>query len=66
MSNKPNKVVEILMKRDGMTRLDAEELFKEVRATVLSCLDEGDTEGAEDALECDLGLEPDFLDYFLW
>lgn len=54
------------MKRDGMTRADAEELFKEVRATVLSCLDEGDTDGAEDALEYDLGLEPDFLDYFLW
>lgn len=66
MSTKPNQVVQILMKRDGMTQEEAQELFEKVRATVLSCVDEGDYTGAEDAIMDDLGLEMDYIHDFLW
>ena len=52
-----NKVVEILMRRDGLTEDEAKEEIKE-------CLEEL-MNGNEYALEDILGLENDYLDYIL-
>jgi len=55
--SKPNRVVEILMNRDGMTREEAEERVQEVREMIVcsSVLE------AEDILIDELGLEMDYI-----
>lgn len=54
MAGKPiNKVVDILMKRDGVDRQEAEALVRECR----EALEEGDTE----AIAYYLGLEDDYI-----
>ena len=50
-----NKVVEILMNRDGMSEEEAKELVKECRQMIY----EG--ENPEDVLQYELGLEPDYI-----
>jgi hypothetical protein len=52
-----NKVVKILMERDGMEKQDAIEMVQETRDAILSC----DPFDADDVLRCELGLEPDYL-----
>jgi hypothetical protein len=55
--SKPNRVVEILMRRDGMTREEAEDRVQEVREMIVcsSVLE------AEDILIDELGLEMDYI-----
>ena len=50
-----NRVIKILMKRDGLTEEEAREMVEE-------CMEEL-YEGNEYALEDVLGLEPDYIDY---
>ena len=50
-----NKVVEILMKRDGMTEEEAKDLVKECREMIY------DGEDPTDVLEYEVGLEPDYI-----
>lgn len=57
-----NKVVEILMKRDGMTKAEAESLVEETREELLS----GDPWEAEDIIADYLGLESDYIMDILW
>jgi predicted RNase H-like HicB family nuclease len=55
--SKPNRVVEILMNRDGMTREEAEEKVQEVREMIV----EASVYEAEDILIDELGLEMDYI-----
>ena len=48
-----NKVVEILMERDGMTESEAKELVDECREALIS--------GEDDAIQAYLGLEDDYI-----
>lgn len=52
-----NRIVEILMDRDGMTKREAERLVKETRDEVLMC----SPSEAEDIMLDNLGLEPDYI-----
>lgn len=52
-----NKVVEILMKRDGMTKSEAEELVDKTREEILAA----DPFEAEDVMYDMLGLEMDYI-----
>ena len=52
-----NKVVEILMKRDGMTKSEAESLIEETREKLFL----GDPWEAENIIADYLGLEPDYI-----
>lgn len=52
-NSKPNKVVAILMERDGLTRGEAKRLIEECR----EALENGDTEAIKDYL----GLEDDYI-----
>lgn len=54
-----NRVVKILMRRDGISQEDAQQLVDETREEILS-VDMGITE-ADDILMSNLGLEPDYL-----
>lgn len=61
--NKMSKVVEILMKRDGLSRTEAQEQFNEVREMIQEC--NFDPFETEDILIEELGLEMDYIFEFL-
>jgi predicted nucleic acid-binding protein len=50
-----NEIIEVLMRRDGMTQAEAKKLLRELRSMI--------EEGAdpEDILYEELGLEPDYI-----
>ena len=56
-----NKIARVLMKRDGMTYEEANNLIDEARDALQNYLDEGDSFGAENVCEEFFGLEPDYL-----
>lgn len=65
MVHNMNKIIKILMERDNLSKEDA---CAEVKATLEEMQDaiaEGDSEQCEDILMDNLGLEPDYLPYFL-
>ena len=60
------EIVSILMRRDNMTREDAIDLFLQTEEEIQEAIQGG--EGyyeVEDILMYNLGLEPDYLDYFI-
>lgn len=60
------EVINILMKRDGMTEQEAKEVADDVREEMLDAIDAGDYSLAEEIFEDDLGLEPDYIMDFLY
>jgi hypothetical protein len=56
-----NRVVEILMRRDGCTKAEAEARLAECRRQCDEALACGDYEGVEDAIASELGLELDYV-----
>lgn len=67
------EIVKILMKRDGMSRLEAENLLDETKARIQSVIDEQAGENAfttlleiEDIILDDLGLEGDYIDQLIF
>lgn len=56
MENEPSKLVSVLMKRDGLSRAEAEEWVEEGRRQVFE-----DEEDPEEILEEEFGLEPDYV-----
>ena len=61
--NKMNEVVEILMKRDGLSRREAQDRFNEVMDMIQEC--NFDPFETEDILIGELGLEMDYIFEFL-
>ncbi len=55
-----NRLVSILMRRDGMERDDAEDLLRDARAAV------EDGEDPEEILADWFGLEPDYVYDLIW
>lgn len=53
-------IKEILMRRDGMTAEDADELIQEAKDDLLERIEDGD-DTAHDICEEYFGLEPDYL-----
>ena len=58
-----SEVVDILMKRDGLSRREAQEQFNEVREMIQEC--NFDPVETEDILIEELGLEMDYIFEFL-
>ena len=58
-----SEVVEILMRRDGLSRTEAQEQFNEVREMIQEC--NFDPVETEDILIEELGLEMDYIFEFL-
>lgn len=54
-------IKEMLMKRDGMSAEDADELIREAKAALREYVGEGDLESAHNVCEEFFGLEPDYL-----
>ena len=61
------EIVQILMHRDGITEEEAWELIAQCQEEIDYLLhgDNVNINDAEDAIACWLGLEPDYLMYFL-
>ena len=55
-NSKPTELVQVLMRRDSMTREEAEEAVLEARERVLE-----NTEDPEEILHDEFGLEPDYV-----
>lgn len=53
------------MERDGLSELNAENIIEDVSRQIEECLHHGDLDILEDIIADELGLEPDFLEYFL-
>lgn len=53
-----NRVVAILMKRDGISESEAKRLIEETKEEILCCDSVFD---ADDILLCNLGLEADYI-----
>ena len=61
-----NDIVNILVRRDGITRGEAFEIIADCKDEIDSTIAAGGTlEELEDTIEFWLGLEPDYLDLFL-
>ena len=56
-----NKVVEILMRRDGLTETEARTYLSEVQSEIDEALASGDFTLVEDIVASELGLEMDYI-----
>lgn len=61
-----NEIVEIIMRRDGISRLEAENLVEECKEELWNAAARGSYQECEDIVSSYLGLEPDYLDVLLW
>ena len=61
-----SEIVEILMRRDGISQLEAENLVEECREELWDVAARGNYQECEDIVYSYLGLEPDYLDVLLW
>ena len=59
------ETVKVLMKRDGMTRKEAEEMVNNARYEINNMLEEAEYDEIEDMLACDFGLEMDYIFDFI-
>lgn len=55
------KIIQIIMRRDQLTRGEATDLVEETVEAMLEAIEAGDFEEAETILAQELGLEPDYL-----
>jgi len=55
-------VAKVLIKRDGYTKEDAEDVMDDIENEMQDCIDDGDFEGALDVLE-GYGFEPDYINF---
>lgn len=60
------KIIKILMRRDGISEVEAENLIEECMEEMNDAIMRGNYQECEDILASYLGLEPDYLDYFLF
>lgn len=57
---------DMLMKRDHTSRQEAQYMIDETQQLIDECLEDGNLYGMEEIIEDNLGLEPDYLDLFLF
>jgi hypothetical protein len=58
--NEVNKIVSLLMERDGLSRVQALEEVKDCRDCILQAMETGEEDPADVLMDM-LGLEPDYL-----
>jgi len=52
----------ILMRRDGVSEMEADNMIEAAREELMELIEEGDLSAAEDVCMDHFGLEPDYLD----
>lgn len=58
-------IKQILMRRDGMSSIEADELIAEAQEQFSEYLENGEVDYAEEICMDYFGLEPDYLDEFI-
>jgi hypothetical protein len=59
------EIIEILMRRDGITYEDAKEAYLECKSELMDVFDGTSCLSPEDVLMSELGLEPDYIFNFI-
>lgn len=59
------KIIEILMRRDGVTYEEAKEMYMNCKAEFMDALDGTSCLSPEEVLQYELGLEPDYIFEFI-
>lgn len=59
------EIIEILMRRDGISYADAREAYLECQEAMMFAMDYGDMFEVEEILRYELGLEPDYIFNFI-
>ena len=59
------EIIEILMRRDGLTYADAKEAYLECQEAIMEAIDNDEIFEVEEILRCELGLEPDYIFNFI-
>lgn len=60
-----NEIIDILMKRDGISRKEAISRYKETSRLINDAIAMGEVWDVEEILECELGLELDYIFDFI-
>lgn len=60
-----NPIINVLMKRDGMSMEEALSRYSDVKKLMLDAVDRGSYSEAEDILADELGLEVDYIYYII-
>lgn len=58
-------IIRILMERDGMTRAEAEQAYKEMKSEIMDALNGNSVLNVEEILIGELGLEVDYIFCFI-
>lgn len=61
-----NQVIDVLMKRDGITQEEAESKYNNCYEKLMDAIDGTSDMLADDVLMSELGLEMDYILDFLW
>ena len=59
------EIIEILMRRDGISYEDAKVAYLECKEAILEAIDMGEIFEVEEILKYELGLEPDYIFNFI-
>lgn len=60
-----NRVIKILMDRDGMTYEEAKEVYEDTKSELMDALEGTSCTSPEEVLANELGLEPDYIFDFI-
>lgn len=60
-----NEIISILMRRDGVTREEAREMYLECKSELMDAISGTSCLDPEEVLASELGLEPDYIFYFI-
>ena len=61
-----NEIINILIKRDGLTYKDAKEAYFECKSELMDAIDGTSCLSPEEVLMSELGLEPDYIFNFIY
>lgn len=61
-----SEIKHILMKRDGITSEEADDIIDQTRAEIYEAIAAGCYDEAEDIMACNLGLEMDYIDELIF
>lgn len=60
-----NEIIELLMRRDGISQQEAREMYEECKAEMYDAFNCTSCLEPDEVLASELGLEPDYLIYFM-
>lgn len=60
------EIIEILMRRDGISYADAKEAYLDCRTAIMDAIENGEYEEVEYILMSELGIEPDYIFDFVY